>query len=183
MIQFQKISKDRFIDDAADLGLELNYEDIIMPKRATSGSAGYDFFALHDFTIKPGEEIKLMTGIKAEFPRLVTLMLFPRSGHGFKNFIRLANTVGIIDSDYYNNKGNEGHIFIKLRNEGSSDFTIKKGTAFAQGVFVPYLQTDEDLYKDENGESTERFGGFGSTNIRYDVLHSDDLGGLMQQQQ
>ena len=80
-----------------------------------------------------------------------------RSGHGFKFNIRLKNQVGVVDSDYYNNQKNEGHIFIALQNEGNKDFIVKKGDAFAQGIFHKYFIADND------STEIQRNGGFGST--------------------
>ena len=85
--------------------------------------------------------------------------MYPRSGLGFKYGLSLANTVGIIDSDYYGNKNNEGHIFVKLFNSSmiSNEITIFEGGAYCQGVFLPYgLATGDET-------SEERTGGFGST--------------------
>ena len=131
--------------------------DIKLPKRATSGSAGYDFFAPVSIKLNPGEDIVIPTGIRCEMNENLALLIYPRSGLGFKNYMRLANTVGIIDSDYFHSD-NEGHIMIKIRNE-SKDKTliIEEGKGFAQGVFTAYYKTDDD-------ETTEtRNGGFGST--------------------
>lgn len=86
-------------------------------------------------------------------------MAFPRSGLGFKFYCRLANTVGVIDSDYYNNPKNEGHMFVKIRNEGTKIMEIKQGEGMCQMIFMPFLLVDGDSF--DNGE--ERKGGFGST--------------------
>ena len=133
------------------------YDGIKLPKRATSGSAGYDFYAPISITLKPGEDMVIQTGIRCEMNENLALLIYPRSGLGFKNYMRLANSTGIIDSDYFYSD-NEGHIMIKVRNE-SKDKTliIDEGKGFAQGVFTVYYRTDDD-------ESTEtRNGGFGST--------------------
>lgn len=132
---------------------------INLPKRATKLSAGYDFFAPEDIKLAPGESIKVATGIKAYMQPDEVLMLFPRSGLGFKYFVRLANTVGVIDADYYGNESNDGHIFVKIRNEGDKELFIQAGDAFAQGIFIKYLLTDDDSF--DNG--AERIGGEGST--------------------
>lgn len=131
-----------------------------MPTRATKGSAGYDCFSPISFTLKPGEEIKIPTFLKAKMPRNVFLAVYPRSGLGFKYYTRLANTVGIIDSDYYGNESNEGHIFVKIRNEGKKNLAVRKGDAVCQFVFQQYLTTEDDLVNEE------RTGGFGSTDKR-----------------
>lgn len=131
------------------------YEDIILPKRATTGSAGYDFFAPYDFELLPGESLVIKTGIRVKISEGWMLMLLPRSGMGFKYGVRLANTAGIIDSDYYF-ADNEGHIMIKLTG-AEKPVAVKKGTAFAQGIFVPFGITEDDFC------DTLRHGGFGST--------------------
>lgn len=129
-----------------------------MPVRATVGSAGYDFYSPLDFVLTPGQTIKIPTGIRARIEDGWVLMIFPRSGLGFKFRIQLNNTVGIIDSDYYGSD-NEGHIFIKITNDSNEGKTLslKKGDGFAQGVFLPYGVTSDDE------TAAVRNGGFGST--------------------
>lgn len=135
---------------------EQTYEKIILPKRATLGSAGYDFFAPFTFTLNAGEGIKIPTGVRVNIENGWLLQIFPRSSLGFKYKLRLDNTVGIIDSDYFY-ADNEGHIFIKLTNCGDKPLTVEQGNAFAQGVFTEFGITTDD--------STDgvRVGGFGST--------------------
>ena len=150
--KFEKVSLNEFVKAEN----KENYDNIILPKRATSGSAGYDFFALNDFTLAPNETIKIATGVRAYIEEGWVLKIYPRSGLGFKYRLRLDNTVGIIDSDYYY-ADNEGHIFIKLTNCGDKTLTVEKGKAFAQGVFLEYgITVDDDA-------TEERTGGFGST--------------------
>lgn len=133
------------------------YESIKLPKRATLFSAGYDFFSPVDFILKPNETLKLPTGIRCKMDDDVVLMIYPRSSLGFKYRMMLENTVGIIDSDYFNAE-NQGHIFIKFTNHGEKSINIKAGEAFAQGIFTKYyLTTDDDV-------NAERKGGIGSTN-------------------
>jgi len=135
-----------------------SYNKIKMPKRATSHSAGYDVFTPFGFTLKPDDFIVIPMGWKAYMNRNEKLVLHPRSGHGFKYFIRLANTTGIGDSDYYNCENNEGHYFVKIRNEGSEDFTLNSGDAVAQCIFEEYKLADGDSFSGQ-----KRIGGFGST--------------------
>ena len=138
---------------------DFNDEVVIkLPRRATKGSAGYDCFAPFDVLLEPGEDAKVPTGIRAYMKQGEALMAFPRSGLGFKYYCRLANTVGIIDSDYYYSD-NEGHIFVKLRNEGNKPLIIRQGEAMCQFIFIPCLLADGDSF--EKGET--RNGGFGST--------------------
>ena len=132
----------------------------IKPKRSTKKSAGYDIFSPIDFRLAPGEEILIKLGIKAYMQDDEYLMIVPRSGLGFKFYSRLANTVGIIDADYYNNEDNEGEIAVKIRNESTDkELIVEKGKAICQAIFMKYLLVDGDS-TDEGGE---RKGGFGST--------------------
>lgn len=154
MRKFEKISEKEFLKDVSNG----NYEDILLPKRSTKNSAGYDFYSLYDFTIKSNEIVKIPTGIKVCMNENEFLGIFIRSSLGFKYNIRMCNQVGIIDADYYNNKDNEGHIFVCLQNHGDKDFVIKKGDRFVQGIFMPFLITDDD------STTSRRIGGIGSTN-------------------
>ncbi len=158
--RFEKVSKKQFEEAWQDsFGKNENfYDEIKLPQRATKGSAGYDFFSTLDFSLAAGESIKIPTGIRAYIEDGWVLKIYPRSGLGFKFRLQLNNTVGIIDSDYYNSD-NEGHIFIKITNdskEGKS-VSVKKGEAFAQGIFLEYGITFDD---EADGI---RNGGFGST--------------------
>lgn len=162
--KFEKVSEERFVSDWTDtFGGERAealavYETIQLPKRATKGSAGYDFYTPLAFVLQPGETIKIPTGIRAFMREDYVLMCFPRSGLGFKFRLQLNNTVGIIDSDYYFSD-NEGHIFIKLTNDSNEGKTVElaAGQGFAQGIFLPFGITEDD-------EVTQiRNGGFGST--------------------
>ena len=137
-------------------GSRETYEKIRLPKRATTKSAGYDFFAPTRLTIAPNETVTVATGVRALMPDSWCLMIFPRSGLGFKYKLRLNNTVGIIDADY-SDSDNEGHIFIRMTNESDKPLEIAEGSAFAQGIFVQYLLTEDD------DTTTTRNGGLGST--------------------
>ena len=160
--KFHKVSKERFTADWVDTfaqsqeEAERVYEAIRLPKRATAGSAGYDFFAPAEFTLKPGETVKIPTGIRVEMDQEWVLKCYPRSGLGFKYRLQLNNTVGIIDSDYFYSD-NEGHIMVKITNEGNKTMKVAKGDGFCQGIFLPYGITEDD-----KTEGT-RNGGFGST--------------------
>jgi len=150
--KFEKVSPQQFLQ----YGDEQTYNDIKLPKRATIASAGYDFFAPTEICLGVGETVTVATGVRALMPSDWCLMIFPRSGLGFKYRLKLNNTVGIIDADYAQSD-NEGHIFVRLTNEGNKALTIERGTAFAQGIFVHYLLTEDD-------DATEqRNGGLGST--------------------
>lgn len=134
------------------------YDKVSLPRRATKGSAGYDFFAPFDIRLEKGTSIQFPTGIRVHMPKDVALLIYPRSGLGFKHRIQLDNTVGVIDSDYIN-ADNEGHIQAKLTCDSkTSDFVkIEAGKGFAQGIFTPVLFT-----KDDNA-TERRTGGLGST--------------------
>lgn len=136
---------------------ELAAMTVELPKRATKGSAGYDCYSPIGFCLEPGQEIKLPTLLKAYMPQDIFLGAYPRSGLGFKYYARLANTVGIVDSDYADNEGNEGHIFVKIRNEGDKPMSINPGDGICQFIFQKYFTTEND-----EAEGT-REGGFGST--------------------
>lgn len=159
--RFEKVSAAQFCEGYRDCFGEdgtAAYETLQLPRRATAGSAGYDFCTPRALTIAPGETVKIPTGIRAYIEDGWVLKLYPRSGLGFKYRLRLNNTVGIIDSDYYN-ADNEGHIFVKLTNESNDGktLTLNAGDAFAQGVFVEYGITFDD------DADAARHGGFGST--------------------
>ena len=161
--QFEKVSLQQFTRDWEDsfsgnYNVNEIYNNIKLPKRATTGSAGYDFYSPVDFELKPGETVKIPTGIRVRIDNGWVLKLYPRSGLGFKFRLQLNNTVGIIDSDYYNSS-NEGHIFCKITNDSNEGkvVSLKQGDGFCQGIFVEYGITFDD---DADGI---RDGGFGST--------------------
>jgi dUTP pyrophosphatase len=159
-----------------------------LPQRATKQAAGYDFAAAEDFTLPSiwrGNFLKLLwqirhqdqvstdeiaaadhvlkpylvpTGIKAYMQPGEYLQLANRSSNPLKHGLVLPNGVGVVDADYYNNPKNEGEIFFQLVNCSTHDIVIKKGERLGQGIFMPYLQADQD-----NGGNAERTGGFGSS--------------------
>ena len=163
--KFEKVSLSQFIKDFKDTFNDLSeqeitniYNKIILPKRATKGSAGYDFYTPINITLKPNETIKIPTGIKVKIEDGWFLAIFPRSGLGFKYRLQLNNTVGIIDSDYYY-ANNEGHIMIKMTNSTNEGKVVEVALlqGFAQGIFMPFGITVDDESNDD------RIGGFGST--------------------
>lgn len=154
--KFYVISEKQF--NADDMNTKCKYEDIKLPKRATRRSAGYDFYAPFDIVIMPGMSLKFPTGIKMSLNDNQFLAIVPRSSLGFKYKLKLDNTIGIIDADYFNNSGNEGHIWCSMTNM-SSDKPVKisKGEAYGQGIIINYgLIVDDDTIK-------TRKGGIGST--------------------
>ena len=166
--KFHKVSFDEFenawkgeFPEAKEEEIKAVYEELKLPKRATRGSAGYDFYTPFNIILKPGETVKIPTGIRTEMEEGWVLKLYPRSGLGFKFRLQLNNTVGIIDSDYFYSD-NEGHIFAKLTNESKEGkvVRIEKGTGFMQGIFVEYgITVDDDVTEIRNG-------GFGSTTAK-----------------
>ena len=159
--RFEIVSFEQFksgFDNESEETIKAYYDDLKLPKRATKGSAGYDFYAPFDITLAPRETIKVPTGIRVYMEENYVLKLYPRSGLGFKFRLQLNNTVGIIDSDYYYSD-NEGHIFAKITNDSNEGktVTLKKGEGFMQGIFVEYgITLDDDVEEIRNG-------GFGST--------------------
>lgn len=162
--QFEKVSFEQFKQDmlvqSGDLtedDIRAIYDQIELPSRATSGSAGYDFFTPIWFELYPGESITIPTGIRCRMTDGWALKIYPKSGLGTKNFLRIANTIPIVDADYYYSD-NEGHIFLKLRNESNETrLTVDRGKGVAQGIFEPFGITLDDQ------ADGVRNGGFGST--------------------
>lgn len=161
---FEKVSFEQFKKDSLEYNRNLTdqeikdaYEKVKLPKRATTGSAGYDFYLPYDVNIS-GRDYSgsIPLGIKCLMDEDVVLLLCPRSGIGFKYGLMLANTIGVIDSDYYSSD-NEGHTKLKLYNPGNEAVSLSAGTKIVQGIFIKYQLTDDDNTNDK------RNGGFGST--------------------
>ena len=150
--KFEFVSEDQFNKDSG--GVE-NFH-LQIPKRSTKGSAGYDFYLPYSIIIEPGEGVTVSTGIRCKMQEGYVLMIYPRSSMGIKFGLSLANTVGVIDSDYYDSS-NEGHILIRLINNSNYTVSLEKGTKFCQGIFTKYYLADEDAI------ISTRNGGFGST--------------------
>ena len=180
MTKFEKVSYKQYIsdlgfdprekqmsifDEALEYVMRKEYDEIILPHRSTQCSAGYDFFAPYDVSIAPGDSCTIYSGIRVIMPPDRFLAVYPRSGLGIKYRVTLANSTGIIDADY-KDANNEGHIIIKLVNDGTRTVDIRKGSAFAQGIFQAYFLTDDDA------AFGKRTGGLGSTDsghaFRYD---------------
>ncbi|MBQ4581573.1 MAG: deoxyuridine 5'-triphosphate nucleotidohydrolase [Clostridia bacterium] len=152
--KFLHVSEDQYASSALPEALPV--EEIPLPRRATAGSAGYDFICPAEVSLQPGEAVTIPTGVRCEMQPGWVLMLFPRSGLGFKYQVRLANTVGVIDADYFH-AANEGHIMARIVNGGDHAVNIAKGERFCQGVFLPHGLAEEDEVL------SDRTGGFGST--------------------
>lgn len=160
--KFEKVSFEQFAKDCKINSINLTekelkeaYDNIKLPVRGTSRSAGYDFFL--PTALELNEEWKVIpTGIKCKIHNNWFLAMMPKSGLGYKFRYKFANTIGIIDADYYNCRDNEGHIMLKLNSEVAT--TLPAGKSFVQAIFLPFGVTEEE------GEIVqERVGGFGST--------------------
>ena len=162
--EFQKVSFEQFKEAwlknfPETQNVQDIYDSIKLPERATTGSAGYDFYAPADITMEKGKSVLIPTGIRSKIDDGWVLSIFPRSGLGFKHRVQLDNTVGIIDADYYNSS-NEGHIMIKLSCDAHDEghkVSVSAGDGFAQGIFMPF-----GITVDDNADGI-RDGGFGST--------------------
>lgn len=154
--EFQSAWEECFADTLEEV--EELYQHIKLPVRATSGSAGYDFFSPIPLTLSPRESILIPTGIKVKIEDGWFLAIVPKSGLGFKYRLQVDNTIGVIDSDYYHSD-NEGHIFIKMTNDTNEDkvLEIKRGQSVCQGIFMPFGVTFND------NVHNVRNGGLGST--------------------
>lgn len=171
--RFETVSTQQFFADMhdnfgiADVESENIYKNIKLPKRATSGSAGYDFYIPFNLELSSGKSVRIPTGIRCSMKPGWVLTIFPRSSLGFNYRVMLDNTVGIIDSDYYN-ATNEGHIIIKITNHSDKTLSLKTNDRFAQGIFLPFGITYDD-------EATDvRTGGIGSTNKNYAFVEKRD---------
>ena len=153
--KFEKVSLEQFTDGWTDTfqgaskdDAEKIYTEIRLPRRATAGSAGYDFFSPAEFILSPGETVKIPTGIRVWMEPEWVLKCYPRSGLGFKFRLQLNNTVGIIDSDYYYSD-NEGQIFATITHVSNEDKLVKlkqadgiiPGTVVASGIFWAEVRT------------------------------------------
>lgn len=163
--KFEKVSWQQYLKDFKSMfpysekSIRDMYENTMLPCRATKGSMGYDFFSPFHITLNPNESITIPTGIRY-IPKIegYGMLIYPRSGLGFKYRLQLDNTIGVIDEDYCNSD-NEGHIFIRITNDSRNDkfLSIKRGEGFAQGILTPYGIVEGD------NVTNIRNGGFGST--------------------
>ncbi len=171
--KFEKVSYRQFLLDAAECmgcnpayfdspAMREIYENIKLPVRATTGSAGYDFFNPMVFELVPGATVKIPTGIRVKIEDGWWLSCMPRSSLGFKYRLQLDNTIGVIDGDYYNS-ANEGHIMASLTYNKTGDdckpYVCNAGDRFMQGIFIPYGITVDDA------TTQLRNGGLGSTGM------------------
>ena len=141
-------------------GFEATRDGVILPKRATKYSAGYDFFLPENVVVPAKGSIIINTNIMSYMNDDEFLSIYIRSSLGIKKGLRLKNQVGIIDKDYYKNIDNGGVILVALENTTNEDIELLKGEKFVQGVFQKYLLVDDD-----NVEEV-RVGGVGSTGIK-----------------
>ena len=163
MRRFEIISKEQWDNDVADLHFIdaslPQYEDIKLPARATSKSAGYDLYSPIDASIMPGEQVMIPSGLKVNMEDDDVMFIIIRSSLGIKQGLSIPNQTGVIDADYYNNPDNEGHFWICLKNNTNKQYNIKKGDRISQAIFIKYGKVEDDKPIKES-----RGGGFGSTN-------------------
>ena len=162
MAKFEKISFDEFSkvfaqEFESEAKLKESYNTFRLPLHMTETSAGHDFHTVVPFAIPPGVMKLIPTGVKCQLEPNQVLMLYPRSSTGIKKNLMLANTVGIIDSDYYNNPDNEGHIYLPLYNYGNEIVKGYVGDRFVQGIITRFEVADN------SGTGSVREGGMGST--------------------
>lgn len=165
--KFHKVSLEQFAKDYSenkeidDFEISKVYNEVLTtPVRSSEGSAGHDFILTEDISLEPGETVKILTGIRAEIAEGWVLLLAPRSGLGSKFRMQLNNTIGVIDSDYFE-ADNEGHIMATITNDSNEGkkLTLKAGDRFMQGFFVPYGITEDDV------PLGKRTGGYGSSGL------------------
>lgn len=142
MVKFEKVSR---------------IEDVELPKRATENSAGYDFFAPEDIILPAKQLTRIMTGVKCELRPCMYLLLANRSSNPSKKNLYLANGIGVVDADYYNNPDNEGEIGFEYYNNSDESVEIKKGEKIGQGIINTFIRVEDD------NTTGSRDGGFGST--------------------
>lgn len=164
--QFHKVSLEQFIkdfqteEDATENEIKEIYENVLTtPVRSSIGSAGHDFVLTKDINLNPGDSVMIHTGIRVEIIPGWVLVIAPRSGLGSKFRMQIDNTVGIIDGDYFG-ADNEGHIMIKITNDGDKVLSLKAGDRFVQGVFLLYGVTKDDV------PLGKRTGGLGSSGLK-----------------
>ncbi|BEU87862.1 dUTP diphosphatase [Selenomonas sp. TAMA-11512] len=144
-----------------EIAKEYTAANIILPARKTARSAGYDLAAAADIVLKSMRITLVPTGLKAYMQPDEYLGIHIRSSLALKHGLSLINNVGIVDSDYYENEDNDGHILLPVMNFGQQDFSLKAGMRIAQGIFYKYLTADNE----QQNELIQRTGGFGSTGI------------------
>lgn len=129
---------------------------VTLPRQSSAGAAGYDIFAESAAVIPPRGSGVVKTGLHVQIPHHMVMLIYSRSGHGFKHGIRLANGTGVIDSDY------RGEILVKLQNDSDEPFRVDPGDKVAQAVLTAYFRMDFETV-DELDETDRGTGGFGST--------------------
>ncbi len=154
--QFKKDWIDKFGDMRDDGAILQIYNNVKLPKRATTGSAGHDISIPFPIAVAPTDTLMIPTGIRCKMARDYVMLVFVRSSVGIKKHLQLVNQTGVIDSDYYN-ADNEGHLFVCLKNEGNDVVQFLPGDNIVQAVFVPFGVADTEEVTEE------RTGGIGST--------------------
>lgn len=155
MIKFEFVNR---VKEQANFGAEGS--PYMLPARSTKHAAGYDFYNFEEVSIAPGEIKYVRTGVKSSFPEEMALLLLNRSSNPKKKGLELANGVGLVDADYYNNPDNEGEIAFAFRNITDAPVTISIGEKLGQGMFVPFFIASDD---NAENKAMDRIGGFGSS--------------------
>ena len=158
MRKFEKVSEEQFLKDLDTLNYSYYRDKVILPKRGTSKSAGYDIYTPISFNLLQGEQILVPTGFKIAMEDDDVFLIFIRSSIGIKDKVTISNGTGVIDADYYNNDGNEGHVWLALKNNSEDIVPFSAGDRIAQGIFIKYNIVDNDEPIKET-----RNGGIGST--------------------
>lgn len=153
----------RYFEEVVDEAKKRPEVETVLPERSDGGSAGYDFRSKESYFLQPGETHMFWSDVKVHLNGNEVLMIYPRSGLGFKKGVVIKNLTGVIDSSYYGNPDNDGNIGIGLVNNGSDPVKIEVGDRIAQGVFVNYLVTDDDKFENGDVHWCGRSGGYGSS--------------------
>lgn len=153
----------RFFREVVDEAKKIPDVETVLPERSDGGSAGYDFRSKESYFLQPGETHMFWSDVKVHLNGNEVLMIYPRSGLGFKKGVVIKNLTGVIDSSYYGNPDNDGNIGIGLVNNGSDPVKIEVGDRIAQGVFMNYFVTDDDKFESGNAQWFGRSGGYGSS--------------------
>lgn len=135
------------------------HDDAVLPTYGTDGAAGFDFYSVEDYVVKPGQTIIVKTGLAMAIPKNFYLAVVPRSGVSVKTKIRIANAPGTVDSDY------RGEVGIIIDNFGTEDFVVEKGYRIAQGLILPVFQANWNLV-DDLDDTARGAGGYGSTGVK-----------------
>ena len=153
----------RYFEEVVNEAKKRPEVETVLPERSDGGSAGYDFRSKESYFLQPGETHMFWSDVKVHLNGNEVLMIYPRSGLGFKKGVVIKNLTGVIDSSYYGNPDNDGNIGIGLVNNGSDPVKIEVGDRIVQGIFINYLVTDDDKFENGDMHWYGRSGGYGSS--------------------